>query len=149
MQVRSDWLDDAEDVQRYDFMATAIRLETRRILLPGYGCQMWYLGERVYHWYSGPSMRRIPFPIPSSMLWSCSLTGPALRAALEGYEATTLLDRSRNYQQYIRENLLEQVPTNAVEVSFQHLILLSSLYVITDYSFHHSRMLALLLLMKL
>ena len=29
-------------------MAVAVRLETRRILLPGYGCLMWYLGERVY-----------------------------------------------------------------------------------------------------
>ena len=46
------------------------------------------------------------------------MTGPALRAALEGYEATTLLERSRNYQQYIRENLLEQVPTADAEVFF-------------------------------
>ena len=100
-------LDDTEDVQRYDFMATAIRLETRRILLPGYDCLMWYLGERVYHWYSGPSRRRIPFPIPSSILWSYSLTGPELRVALEGYDAATLLECSRHYQQYIRENILE------------------------------------------
>ena len=99
-------------------MATVVRLETRRILLPGYGCQMWYLGERVYHWYSGPSRRRISFPIPSSMLWSCSLIGPALRAALEGYDTTTLLERSRHYQQYIRENILEQVPIGDAEVCF-------------------------------
>ena len=97
-------------------MATAVRLETMRILLPGYGCQMWYLGERVYHWHLGPSRRRIPFPIPSSMLWSCSLTGPELRVALEGYDASALLERSRHYQQYIQENILEQVPTGAVEV---------------------------------
>ena len=118
MQVVSGWLDGAEDVQRCDFMATTIRLESRRVLLPVYGCQMWYLGERVYHWYSGPSKRRIPFPIPSFMLWSCSLTGPTLRAALEGYEATTLLQHSHNYQQYIRENLLEQVPTADAKVCF-------------------------------
>ena len=77
---------------------------------------MWYLGERVYHWHLGPSRRRVPFPIPSSMLWSCSLTGPELRVALEGYDALTLLERSRHYQQYIRENILEQVPTSADEV---------------------------------
>ena len=47
--MKSDWLDGAEDIRRYDFMAAAVRLETIRILLPEYGCQMWYLGERVYH----------------------------------------------------------------------------------------------------
>ena len=49
LQVKSYWLDGAEDVRYYDFMATAVRLETIRILLPGYDYQMWYLGERVYH----------------------------------------------------------------------------------------------------
>ena len=78
LQVKSDWLDGAEDVRRYKFMAIAVSLETMRILLPGYGCQMWHLGERVYHWHMAPSRRRIPFPIPSSMLWSCSLTSPEL-----------------------------------------------------------------------
>ena len=82
-------------------MAVAVRLETMRILLLGYGCQMWYLGEHVYHWNLEPSRRRIPFSIPSSMLWSCSLFGPELRVALEGYDASTLLERSRHYQQYI------------------------------------------------
>ena len=116
MQVKSDWLDGAEDVRRYDFMATAVRLETMRILLPGYGCQMWYLGECIYHWHLGPSRRRIPFFIPSSMLWSCSLTGLELWVALEGYDALTLLTSSCHYLQYIQENILEQVPTGAAEV---------------------------------
>ena len=40
LQVKSDWLDGAKDVRRYDFMAAAIRLETMMILLLGYGCQM-------------------------------------------------------------------------------------------------------------
>ena len=96
--MKLDWLDGAEDIRRYDFMAAAVRLETMRILLPGYDCQMWYLGERVYHWHLGPSKRCIPFPIPSSMLWSCSLTGPELRVTLEGYDASTLLEHSCNYQ---------------------------------------------------
>ena len=105
--MKSDWLDGAEDIRHYDFMAAAVRLETRSILLPRYGCQIWYLGERVYHWYLGHFRRRVPFPIPSSMLWSYSLTSPELRVALEGYNALTLLERSRHYQQYIRENILE------------------------------------------
>ena len=97
LQVKSDWLDGAEDVQRYEFMAIAVRLETIRILLPGYGCQMWYQRKCVYHWHLRPSKRHIPFPIPSSMLWSCSLTGPELEVTLEGYDASTLLERSRHY----------------------------------------------------
>ena len=116
MQVKSDWLDGAEDIRHYDFMAAAVRLETRRILLPGYGCLMWYLGVHIYHWHLGPSRRRFPFPIPSSMLWSYSLFGPELRVALEGCDALTLLERSRHYQQYIQENMLEQVPIGAAEV---------------------------------
>ena len=61
LQVKSDWLDGAEDVQRYEFMDIVVRLETIRILLPRYGYQMWYLGERVYHWHLGPSRRHILF----------------------------------------------------------------------------------------
>ena len=148
LQVKSDWLDGTEDVQRYEFMATDVRLETMKILFSGYGYQMWYLGERVYHWHLGPCRRRIPFPIPSSMLQSYSLTSPELRVALEGYDASTLLERSRHYQQYIQENILEQVPTGAAEVCsltscsyfFLHLVLAI---------IFSSRRLALLLLVKL
>ena len=114
--MKSDWLDGTEDIRRYDFMAADFRLETMRILLPRYGCQMWYLGERVYHWHLGPPRRRIPFPIPSSMLWSCSLSSLDLRVTLKRYDASNLLERSCHYQQYIQGNLLEQVPTGVVEV---------------------------------
>ena len=97
-------------------MATTVRLETMRILLPRYDYQMWYLGEHVYHWHLGPSRRFFPFPIPSSMLWSCSLTSLELQIALEGYDASTLLEGSCHYQQYIKENILEQVLTGAAKV---------------------------------
>ena len=79
-------------------MAATVRLATMRVLLPGYDCQMWYLDEHVYHWHMGPSRRHVPSPIPSSMLWNCGMTGPELGAALEGYDASTLLDSSRHYQ---------------------------------------------------
>ena len=95
-----------------------MRLENRRVLLPGYGCHMWYLGERVYLWSLGPSRRRIPSSIPQSMLWSSSLNGSELRAALQGYDASTLVEQSSNYQQYIRENLLEYIFIGTVEVNF-------------------------------
>ena len=96
---------------------------------------MWYLSEHVYHWNLGPSKRRIPFTIPSLMLWSCSLTGPELRVALEGYDALTLLEHSCHYQQYIQENILEQVPTGGAEVytSTSYSLFSLSLASCTDY----------------
>ena len=99
-------------------MATAVRLENRRVLLPRYGCHMWYLGERVYLWSLGPSRRCIPSSIPQSMLRSSSLSGSELRAALQGYDASTLVEKTSDYQQYIHENLLEYIFTGAAEVSF-------------------------------
>ena len=44
------------------------------------------------------------------------MTGPELRVALEGYDVSILLEHSRHYQQYIQENILEQVPNGAAEV---------------------------------
>ena len=82
-------------------MAAAMRLGTMKVLLPEYGYQMWYFNERVYHWLLGPSRKHVPFSIPSSMLLSCGITGPKLRVALEGYDASTLLKHSHHYQQYI------------------------------------------------
>ena len=77
-------------------MAVARRLETIRILLPGYGCKMWYLREHVYRWNAGPSRRCVPFGIPTSMLWSSGLTGPELRVALDGYDTMTFLECSQD-----------------------------------------------------
>ena len=64
------------------------------------------------------------------MLWSCSLTGLELRVTLEGYDALTLVELSHHYQQYIRENLLEQVPTGAAEVCFFDILFSSFLHLV-------------------
>ena len=45
------------------------------------------------------------------------MTGPKLGATLDGYDVLTLLERSRHYQQYIQENLLDQVPIDPAEVN--------------------------------
>ena len=45
------------------------------------------------------------------------MIGPELRVALEGYDASNLFKRSRHYQQYIQENLLEHVPIDPTEVN--------------------------------
>ena len=57
------------------------------------------------------------FSILSSMLQSCSTTVTKLRVAPERHDALTLLEHSRHYQQYIQENLIEQVPTDPAEVN--------------------------------
>ena len=44
------------------------------------------------------------------------MTSPEVRVALEGYDTSTLLERSCHYQQYIQGNILEQVPTGTAEV---------------------------------
>ena len=57
------------------------------------------------------------FSIPSLMLWSCGTTGTKLRVAPKRHDASTLLERSRHYQQYIQENLVKQVPIDPAEVN--------------------------------
>ena len=109
-----------------------------RILLPG-GC--------VYHWYMGPSRRRVPSPIPSLMLWSYGITGTELRVAPERHGVSTLLESSRHYQQYIQENLLEQVPIDPAETNPSTSCLFVS-FVLPLTILYTSWMLALLLLMK-
>ena len=75
------------------------------------------------------------------------MTGPELRVALEGYDASTLLERSHHYQQYIQENILEQVPTGAVKVCFFDILFISFLHLVLIIIFS-SRRLALLLLVR-
>ena len=74
----------------------------------------------------------VSFSIPSLMLWSYGTTGTELRIALERHDASTLLECSRHYQQYIQENLVEQVPTDPTEVSISTSCLFCFLYVITN-----------------
>ena len=51
------------------------------------------------------------FFIPSLMLWNYGTTGTELRITLERHDALTLLERLGHYQQYIQENLPEQIST--------------------------------------
>ena len=73
------------------------------------------------------------FSIPSSMLWSYGTTCIKLRVAPERHDTSTLLERSCHYQQYIQENLIEQVPTDLAEVNLSTSYPFCLLYVITDY----------------
>ena len=87
------------------------------------------------------------FSIPSLMLWRCGTTGTKLRVATERHDASTLLEHSRHCQQYIQENLLEQVPTDPTEVNLSTSYPFVS-FVLSLTVFSSLRILALLLLMK-
>ena len=66
------------------------------------------------------------------MLWSYGTTCIELRVAPERHDALTLLERSRHYQQYIQENLVEQVPTDPAKVNLSTSYPFCFLCVITD-----------------
>ena len=74
----------------------------------------------------------VSFSIPSLMLWSYGTADTELTVALERHDASTLLECSRHYQQYIQENLIEQVPTDPTEVSISTSCLFCFLCVITN-----------------
>ena len=67
--------------------------------------------------------------ISYSMLWSYGTTSTELRIALD---ASTLLEHSRHYQQYIQENLLEQVLTDPATVNLSTSYPFYFLYVAID-----------------
>ena len=79
-------------------------------------------------WY----VPHVCFSIPSSMLQRCGTTGTELRVAPERHDASALLERSRHYQQYIQENLLEQVPIDPAKVNLSISYPFCFLYVITN-----------------
>ena len=61
------------------------------------------------------------------------MIGPELRVALKGYDTSTLLERSRHHQQYIQENILEQVPIDSAKVNLSTSCPFYFLYVAIDY----------------
>ena len=72
------------------------------------------------------------FYVPSSMLQRCGITDTELRVAPERHDASTLLERSRHYQQYIQENLVEHVPTDLTNVNLSTSCLFYFLCVVID-----------------
>ena len=72
----------------------AWRLTQRRILLSGLGDKVWFLGERVHHWWDGPFLRRVPVAPPSDMFWGSELVGDELSAAERGFPIGDFLEGS-------------------------------------------------------
>ena len=66
------------------------------------------------------------------MLQSCGTTSTELRVAPERHDVSTLLERSCHYQQYIQENLIEQVPTDPAKVNLSTSYLFYFLCVVID-----------------
>ena len=78
----------------------------RTILLVGPFQRMYYLGERVIEWGSGPRRRRVPMD-PPMVFW-----GQELNRGLRGTPAIrrTLAQQPNVYQTFIRERLLPALP---------------------------------------
>ena len=91
-----------------------------RILLEGPGLRMWFLGERTRRQYIS-SFRRIPRDPPTDMFWGHDLSGSSLDAALEGFECTSFLSRSKDYTTFLRARCLPILPLSTrmlAKVSF-------------------------------
>ena len=80
-----------------------------RILLEGPGLRMWFLGERTRCQYIS-SFRRIPRDPPTDMFWGHDLSGSSLDAALEGFECTSFLSRSKDYTTFLHARCLPILP---------------------------------------
>lgn len=96
-----------------------------RILLPGVECRMWYLGERIFYWASGPQGRGIPISPPHSMFFGLDLEVADLREAILGIGVDDLLLPEGSYVDFFQKellgSLLHEHPTWGCSVcSFSH-----------------------------
>ena len=62
--------------------------------MPSLADKVWFLGERVYRWWDGPFLRRVPVTPPRDMFWGRELAGDELGAAERGYPIGDLLEGS-------------------------------------------------------
>ena len=67
--------------------------------MPGLDDKVWFFGERVYRWWDGPFLRRVPVAPPRDMFWGRELVGDDLDAAERGYPIGGLLEGS--YLSYV------------------------------------------------
>ena len=111
----------------------------RTILLVGPFQRMYYLGERVLEWSSGPRRRRVPMD-PPLVFWTHELRGQELRRGLRGTPAIrrTLALQPVVYQTFIRERLLPGLPLAGLvpQVCAVSFSILSFLYLWLSANFH-------------
>ena len=89
-QIRAHWW-----LKREDWLAEMVaawHLTQRRGLLAGIIDKAWYLGERLYHWWDGPYISRVPIAPPGDMFWGRELAGEELIEVERGYPSESLLD---------------------------------------------------------
>ena len=80
-----------------------------RILVEGPGLRMWFLGERTRHQYMSGFCRKPRDPLVD-MFWGHELANHSLDAALEGFECTSFLSRSKDYTSFLRARCLPTLP---------------------------------------
>ena len=91
-------------------------LVERRILLVGPFQRVFFLGERILRWSSGPVRRHVPLDPPAAMLWTHELMDDDLsRAVHESPADQYVLARQHGaYRTHVREKLLGQVALEGV-----------------------------------
>ena len=87
------------------YVLASLPKDDLRILLEGPGLRMWFLGERTRRQYRS-GFRRRPRDPPTDMYWGHELTNHSLDAALEGFECTSFLSRSKDYTSFLRARCL-------------------------------------------
>ena len=107
MQLDRAWMGPLEGLPPYAL--ESLPKDDLRILLEGPGLRMWFLGERTRHQYTS-SFRRIPRDPPTDMFWGHDLMDHSLAAALEGFECTSFLSRSKDYITFLRTRCLPVLP---------------------------------------
>ena len=60
-------------------------------MLPSLIDKVWYLDERIYRWWDGPCLRRVPISPLRNMFWGCELVGEELDGAERGHISQDLL----------------------------------------------------------
>ena len=91
------------------YVLASLPKDDLRILLEDPGLWMWFLGERTRCQYIS-GFRRRPRDPPTNMFWGHELTNHSLDAALEGFECTYFLSRSKDYTSFLRARCLPIVP---------------------------------------
>ena len=111
-------------------MVRSEHMAGRTILLVGPFQWMYYLGEQILQWGSGPGARRVPMD-PPLVFWTHELRGRELRRALRGTPAIrrTLDPHEAAYQTFIGERLLPGLPLSGLvsQVHVASLLVLSPL----------------------
>ena len=83
--------------------------------MPGLVDKVLFLGERVYHWWDGPYLRRFPIAPLYGMFWGHELIGEELDGAERGYLSKDLLEGPHfSYKMTLVPQLIDVIASDFV-----------------------------------